>query len=118
MQRQIIRIDESKCDGCGICCEGCPEGALQLIDGKARLVSEITCDGLGACVAQCPVDAIVVETREAAPYDERATLDNIRSYAVDGIRAAMPCPGLCRVEIPWRTFVGGPHSQAGFTHAA
>ena len=77
MQRQIIRIDESKCDGCGICCDGCPEGALQLIDGKARLVSEITCDGLGACVAECPQDAITVETREAAPYDERLTLAGI-----------------------------------------
>ena len=87
MQRQIIRIDENKCDGCGICTEGCPEGALQLIDGKARLVSEITCDGLGACVAQCPVDAIVVETREAAPYDERVTLDNIIPKGMNTLRA-------------------------------
>jgi NAD-dependent dihydropyrimidine dehydrogenase PreA subunit len=77
MKRQLIRIDEGKCDGCGICCDGCPEGALQLIEGKARLVSEITCDGLGACVGQCPQDAITVETREAAPYDERTTLDSI-----------------------------------------
>ena len=77
MERQIIRIDEEKCDGCGLCAQGCPEGALQMIDGKARLVSEITCDGLGACVGDCPRGAITVETREAAPYDERLTLDNL-----------------------------------------
>ncbi|MFN2165397.1 MAG: ATP-binding protein [Anaerolineae bacterium] len=87
MQRQIIRIDEAQCDGCGICCEGCPEGALQLIDGKARLVSEITCDGLGACVGECPQGAIMVETREAAPYDERATLANIIPQGANTIRA-------------------------------
>jgi ferredoxin len=87
MERQIIRIDESKCDGCGICCNGCPEGALQLIDGKARLVSEITCDGLGACVGECPTGAIVVETREAAPYDERATLANIVPQGAGTLRA-------------------------------
>jgi len=77
MERQIIHIDEEKCDGCGLCAEGCPEGALQLIDGKARLVSDITCDGLGACVGECPRGAITVEVREAAPYDERRALDNL-----------------------------------------
>lgn len=87
MQRQIIRIDESKCDGCGICCDGCPEGALQLIDGKARLVSEITCDGLGACVGECPQTAITVETREAAPYDERVTLDGMIPKGAATLRA-------------------------------
>lgn len=87
MERQIIRIDEQKCDGCGLCCSGCPEGALQLIDGKARLVSEITCDGLGACVGECPVGAITVETREAAPYDECATLDHIIPQGVNTLKA-------------------------------
>jgi ferredoxin len=87
MKRQIIRIDENKCDGCGICCEGCPEGALQLIDGKARLVSEITCDGLGACVGECPQSAITVETREAAAYDERVTLDTIIPKGANTLRA-------------------------------
>lgn len=87
MERQIIRIDESKCDGCGICCEGCPEGALQMIDGKARLVSEITCDGLGACVGECPQGAITVEKREAAAYDERTTLDGILPKGAATLRA-------------------------------
>jgi NAD-dependent dihydropyrimidine dehydrogenase PreA subunit len=87
VQRQIIRIDEEKCDGCGICCDGCPEGALQMIDGKARLVSEITCDGLGACVGECPQGAITVETREAAPYDECSTLDNILPNGLNTLRA-------------------------------
>ena len=87
MERQIIRIDEEKCDGCGLCAKGCPEGALQMIDGKARLVSEITCDGLGACIGECPQGAITIETREAAPYDERRTIDNILPMGANTLRA-------------------------------
>lgn len=87
MERQIIRIDEEKCDGCGLCAGGCPEGALQMIDGKARLVSEITCDGLGACVGDCPRGAITVETREAAPYDERLTLDGLIPKGANTLKA-------------------------------
>jgi Fe-S-cluster-containing hydrogenase component 2 len=87
MERQIIRIDEDKCDGCGLCAQGCPEGALQMIDGKARLVSEITCDGLGACVGDCPRGAITVETREAEPYDERRTLDQLLPQGVNTVLA-------------------------------
>lgn len=87
MERQIIRIDEEKCDGCGLCAQGCPEGALQMIDGKARLVSEITCDGLGACVGDCPRGAITVETREAAAYDERLTLDQLLPKGANTLKA-------------------------------
>jgi ferredoxin len=87
MERQIIRIDEEKCDGCGQCAKGCPEGALQMIDGKARLVSEITCDGLGACIGECPRGAILLETREAAPYDERETLDHLLPMGASTLRA-------------------------------
>lgn len=70
--REMVRIDEDRCDGCGLCIDACAEGAIQLIDGKAKLVSETYCDGLGACLGHCPQDAITVEKVEAAAFDEKA----------------------------------------------
>jgi len=85
--RQIITIDEEKCTGCGECIPNCPEGALQVIDGKARLVSDLFCDGLGACIGTCPEGAITVEEREAEPYDERRVMENIARQGPNTIRA-------------------------------
>jgi ferredoxin len=77
MKRTIITIDEAKCNGCEECVNGCHEGALQMIDGKAKLVSELFCDGLGACIGSCPEGAIILEEREAEPYSELAVIERI-----------------------------------------
>ncbi len=86
-KRQIIKIDEAKCDGCGNCVTGCHEGALQVIDGKARLISDLLCDGLGACIGECPRDAIKIETREAVPYDEVKAMEGMVKQGPNTIKA-------------------------------
>ncbi|MFH1055467.1 MAG: 4Fe-4S binding protein [Candidatus Altiarchaeota archaeon] len=86
-RRKIIRIDERKCNGCGQCIPNCPEGALQVIDGKARLISDLFCDGLGACIGHCPEGAINVIEREAQPYDESKVMENIIKAGPNTIKA-------------------------------
>jgi Pyruvate/2-oxoacid:ferredoxin oxidoreductase delta subunit len=87
MKRQIIEIDEELCDGCEQCIPGCPEGAIQIIDGKARLISDLFCDGLGACIGTCPQGAITVIEREAEPYDEVKVMENIIRQGENTVKA-------------------------------
>src|SRR3989338_3567780 len=87
MKRKIIKIDLEKCNGCGLCLPNCPEGALQIIDGKVRLVSDLYCDGLGACIGHCPEGAITPESRDAEPYDENKVMENIVRQGENVIKA-------------------------------
>ena len=87
MKRDILKIDEELCNGCGVCVPNCHEGALQVIDGKVRLVSELMCDGLGACIGHCPEGAITIETREAEPYNERTVMEKMKDKGKNTIVA-------------------------------
>lgn len=87
MIREIIKIDESFCDGCGDCVPACHEGALQVIDGKVRLISDLFCDGLGACLGHCPQGALTIEKREAEPYNETKVMEYIVKGGPNVIKA-------------------------------
>lgn len=91
MIRNIVKIDEDKCNGCGLCVSACHEGAIELINGKARLIRDDYCDGLGDCLPACPVDAITIEKREAAEYNEELVKKNMEKPVHTGrmFRAAL-----------------------------
>ena len=86
-KRKIITINEKKCNGCGLCIPNCPEGAIQIINNKARLVSDLFCDGLGACLGNCPQGAISIEERYAREYNERQVIENISKQGIAAIEA-------------------------------
>ncbi len=107
MIRKIIQIEEEKCNGCGVCAEACHEGAIGMVDGKARLLREDYCDGLGDCLPVCPTGAISFVEREADAYDEKAVAAHLQRNAAGG------CPGyraqrLTRAEEKSAAFASGP----------
>ncbi len=92
--RNIVIIDEDKCNGCGQCVTACAEGAIEIVDGKAKLISDIYCDRLGACLGYCPEDAITVEKCEAAEFDEAATEVHLAQQKQEKEQAGCQCPGI------------------------
>ena len=121
VKRKVIRIDEDKCDGCGQCVPACAEGAIRIIDGKARLISDRFCDGLGECLGHCPQGAISMEERESEPFDEEAVAAH-RSRPPDHSAPGHVCPSAQLLDlsvpagVPGESVAASPSAPGGLRH--